>query len=302
MSSSEPHNFKSVVQQKLYFYYFQRLKPISVYEKSNPGCFSNNHFCGHLFAFAEQARFTAPSPQIESILRIGTLNLNYQNTNAEKISRLLLETNFDLLVVLEWQGKNLDLNILKSARYTVFLNEPRMGTHGVCIVGKNRLNLKASLIPSPVQGSCAIPVATARFTINDRHVSILGIHAPPPVPKCKKTTIATLQKICFWIDQGVLKRNIGVAVAEDAVIIAGDLNMHPFHPVMACFEKSGLQDVFREGFLRLMPTWTPGFLVPAMVRIDYIFSSSVFDVSASYSFSAPGSDHRGIMADLKIKD
>jgi endonuclease/exonuclease/phosphatase (EEP) superfamily protein YafD len=245
---------------------------------------------------------TLPLPaNNNSILRVGTINLNYENKSSTEVSKSLIKTDFDILVILEWQGKNLDLKKLDNAGYKVFLNQPRKGTHGVCIVGKNSWNLQTSLIPSPVLGPCPMPIATARFKLNNQNITLLGVHVPPPVPTCKETTIPTIQKICSWIEKGVLKQNIGIGKKGDTVIIAGDLNMYPCHPQMNCFKEAGLQDIFEEGSWRFRPTWSPKGLFPAIIRLDYIFSSSIFAVSDSYSFTVPGSDHRGVIGDLKVR-
>lgn len=244
---------------------------------------------------------TLPLPMNNSsIFRVGTINLNYENKSPSEVSKSLIKTDSDILVILEWQGKNLDLKRLKEAGYKVFLNKPQIGTHGICIIGKNSRNIHVSLIESPVKGPCPIPIATARFKMNNRDITLLGIHVPPPVSACEKTTIPTIQEICSWIEKGVLNQNIGVGKKGDVVIIAGDLNMFSFHPQMSCFEESGLQDIVEEGSWRLNPTWSPKGLLPAMLRIDYIFVSSLFEVTDSYNFTVPASDHRGVIGDIKF--
>jgi len=127
---------------------------------------------------------------------------------------------------------------------------------------------------------------------------VLGVHAPPPISTCKGTTIPTLETICSWVRDGVLQRDVGAGKTGDVVIIAGDFNMYPFHPVFHRFKEVGLRDVFREANWRLGLTWKPLSWLPPMVRIDYILTGKHFQTVNAYVFNIPGSDHRGVAGDL----
>jgi len=253
-----------------------------------------------LLSFPDQVPL--PVKNNNSILRIGTANLYYNNEFPEAASETLIKTDFDILLGLEWRGDNLDLKILQRNGYKVFLNKPEVGTHGLFIAGKKSWNLKTDLISSPVKGPCSMPIATARFNVNNQPVTLLGVHAPPPISVCKETTVPTIRKICSWVEGGVLNRNTGAGRKGDTVIIAGDLNTYPVHPVMNCFDKAGLKDIYAsgEGSWRLAPTWSPTASLPAILRIDYIFSGLNIEIKSAYNFTVTGSDHRGVLGDLEI--
>ncbi len=241
-----------------------------------------------------------PEKKSPEIIRIAAVNLNYTNPRAKEVAEALLQTGFDLLIGLECTGKNININRLKKKGYRVVLDYPRRGTHGICIIAKQSLPLTTKVVSSPVAGPCAIPIGTARLQLKERYIVVLGVHAPPPISTCKGTTIPTLETICSWVRDGVLQRDVGAGEAGDIVVIAGDFNMYPFHPVFHRFKEAGLKDVFRVANWRLGLTWRPVNWLPPMVRIDYILTGKHFKIVNAYVFNIPGSDHRGVAGDLMI--
>ena len=66
------------------------------------------------------------------------------------------------------------------------------------------------------------------------------------------------------------------------------------------FVYSGLQDAYSTINWRPGPTWSPFWWLPALFRLDYILVSSRMNISDSGIFNLPGSDHRGVFADIEI--
>jgi endonuclease/exonuclease/phosphatase (EEP) superfamily protein YafD len=82
------------------------------------------------------------------------------------------------------------------------------------------------------------------------------------------------------------------------VIVLGDLNATPFAPAYADFVRaSGLQDASTAA--RWQPTWMAGFW-PLALRIDYVFASPGLCVESSGVGPAIGSDHRPVVAQLRL--
>ncbi len=65
---------------------------------------------------------------------------------------------------------------------------------------------------------------------------------------------------------------------------------------------TGLKDAYRETNWRPGPTWSPFNWLPSILRIDYIFVSSIITAKSAWTLSLPGSDHRGVIADIEITD
>ncbi len=233
-------------------------------------------------------------------LRIGLANLNFKNDRVAQISEILNEINSDVLIILEWTGNNLALDVLKHHRYRLALNEPRSGTHGICIIVKDYLKTQASLVQSPVKGPCRLPIGQVRFYHNNKPVSLFGVHAPPPIRTCRDTTEPTLKALSSWVSDGIVRQDIGIAQKGDYAIIVGDMNTLSVQPSIKYFENSGLRDSYSTINWPPGPTWSPFSWFPALVRLDYIFVSSKFNISDSGIFNLPGSDHRGVFADIEV--
>jgi hypothetical protein len=243
--------------------------------------------------------FSLPSKSIDTI-RIGVANLDYKNRKAFPLTKEIIDTNCDIFIALEWSGTNLDRALLKNSNYKISLNERRKGTHGVCVFAKNSLNIQSGLAESPIKGPCQIPIAIVRFTKENINFSLLGLHAPPPVKNCKNTTAPTLKAISDWIDDGVLQKKIDAGNVGDYIIVAGDFNTLPGNSSMKKFPLSGLKDAYKNTNWRPGPTWSPSFWIPSLVRIDYIFVPDRVKLVDCWTIRLPGSDHRGIVADIDI--
>ncbi len=238
-------------------------------------------------------------PRDSDAFRMAVANIHFENSHGNEISESLLNTGSDLLILFEWTGKNLNLKPLKARGYTIVLNEPRRGVHGVIVIAKHPEIRDAVLLPAPVRGPCPIPLAAIRVHWKGKFVTILGVHAPPPVPACKETTEPTLQAIASWVQGGRLVRPVGSGDAGEPVIIAGDLNVSPFNSVLQELSEAGLQDAYSTTSWRPGPTWAPRPWLPACVRIDYIWIPKGFRTLNAHVAPLPGSDHRGVVIDMQ---
>ncbi|MCP4163166.1 MAG: hypothetical protein GY760_24150 [Deltaproteobacteria bacterium] len=113
----------------------------------------------------------------KEVIRIGIANLYFKNKERDSISNTLNKANFDILVSLEWTGHNLDLSTLAKSGYKTILNVQRQGTHGICVIAKENMNIQSSLIRSPVKDPCRIPLSISRFSWMDKKISLVGVHA-----------------------------------------------------------------------------------------------------------------------------
>ena len=82
------------------------------------------------------------------------------------------------------------------------------------------------------------------------------------------------------------------------MIVAGDINMTPWSPVMADFLATTSLASVRSGrgTLPTWPAWSPVLRVP----IDHIFYSPAFAVESVDRIPVRGSDHIGLVSRLTI--
>ncbi len=233
------------------------------------------------------------------VLRVFTANIMAGNDQGGEATKVICAGRPHVIILLEYTGRNADLDLLRRKGYEIALESAEPGTHGICVLTRGfQDGVSAQLIASPVKGPCRIPIATLRIRYKQTYYTIFGLHAPPPIPDCKNTTDPTLRVLATWIGNGRLLKNVGAGRKGDPVIIAGDFNVFSSNSAFRGLKSCGLADTYEKTNWRHGPTYSPSTFLPAAVRIDYILSS--LPPLSAKTIHLPGSDHRGVVADLKL--
>lgn len=223
------------------------------------------------------------------------MNVSADNILPTSLQNNLILSKPDIIVIIEWTGNNLDLQKFARAGYQTILNHPRKKVHGICIL--SRLNCVSTILEAPIKTPCTLPLGQFRFNWQNKHFTLLAIHAPPPAPSCKGTTSSYLETIADWIEQGKLSSNIGIGKKDDIVLIAGDLNSLSFGDGVNTLRKKQLNDSHAKHHF-IAPTWKPFKQFPYLARIDYILFSSELKLTITKRFIINNSDHLGLLTDL----
>jgi endonuclease/exonuclease/phosphatase (EEP) superfamily protein YafD len=232
-------------------------------------------------------------------LRVATANLAFDNARVEQVSVTLGGLDPDVLIVLEWTGKNLNLDRASGPDLGIVLDAPSPSPHGVLVLARRTLDALAVLAPTPVPGPCPMPIATVRLRAGHEWISLLGVHAPPPIEECEETNLPTLRFFAELVDRGRLVNDLGAGRRGDRVLLAGDLNASPASPGLGWLRNAGLVDFQARDRWIPRATWASA-VGPHLVRLDYVLGSSEVDVLGSWTVDLPGSDHRAVIADLRI--
>lgn len=233
-------------------------------------------------------------------LRIATANVYLSNPRPSDLVQRLIGIDPDILLILEFTPDNLPLKRFSGSDLRPVLVDPHPGTGGICVLAGPRVETSAMVIPSPFPSPCAMPMATLRVKVNGFRLSILGIHAPPPVAVCQKTNGPTLAAIGSWIQNGRLRTSVGVTRTHDPVLVAGDFNALPTFRQFRRFSSVGLIPSQDRSRLRRVGTWSPAWWFPSGARIDYILTPEELPVLDTWVIGLPGSDHRAVVADIRI--
>lgn len=133
------------------------------------------------------------------------------------------------------------------------------------------------------------PGATAR--IADRDVVVRVVH---PFRTSRYTAAA------YRRDYGALTEHLDSLDRATPTVVLGDFNASRDH---AAFRRL-LGDRWRDapeiagsGFVR---TWSPRYWVPALMQLDHVLVDRRFGVRGTEVVRLPGSDHRGLIADLVL--
>ncbi len=134
-----------------------------------------------------------------------------------------------------------------------------------------------------------VPAITISIPLNSSTVELLAVHTIPPVSGAlAQTRNAQLREAATRI-----------SASASHQIIAGDLNITPWSPPFkALLESTGLRDSrIGHGYLASWPAGLGVFGIP----IDHVLVSSGLDVTKLESLDTGGSDHRALLATLKIR-
>jgi endonuclease/exonuclease/phosphatase (EEP) superfamily protein YafD len=246
---------------------------------------------------------TGPPPtgrRGDRVLRIATANIHIRNRSPEAVAERVAGVRPDLLVVLECGLANLSLPRLARADLRPVLLEQQDGTGGICVLAAPRISAAAALAPAPFDSPCAMPAATVRIDTDAGGISVLGVHAPPPLAVCQGATGPTLAGLASWIEDGRMRVDVGAAQAGDPVVVAGDLNSFPFSEGVRRLEALGLASGQNRTRRRRVGTWSPAPWMPRAARIDYVlFPPGIVPID-TWVVDLPGSDHRALVADARI--
>ncbi len=231
-------------------------------------------------------------------LRLMSMNITAGNKLSTDDQEAMLQSEPDIIVLVEWTGDNLDLSKFEKAGYSQIINHPRKVVHGLCILSK--LEGRATIIESPVETPCALPIGQFRFEFEDRFYCLFAIHAPPPVLSCQGTNASYLQEIATWLSEGRLNQDKDIGMRNDLVLLAGDFNTLPKTASIDAFKAAGFSDYFHPYNLS-KATWKPMNSIPYLARIDYILFPDELLCKEQFRFEIKKSDHLGLIADFALK-
>ncbi len=236
----------------------------------------------------------------EDTVRVGAINLGYQNTQPDPAGRALAHALADVILLQEWTGRNISPTRLTEADLRVVLSDGRDGTHGSALLARPNLVQAASTAQPPWTGNCVTPLLTVRLDIEGRKIGIVGVHGPPPVLNCRRSRKPYLRAIARLVENGRLRESVGVIPAGTPVLLVGDLNALGWEEPLRSMDDRGLTDAFDAGSWRLGPTWSPGWWSPSLVAIDYLWMPQEACARKAWTLSVLGSDHRAVVADISF--
>jgi len=216
-------------------------------------------------------------------LTVATANVRYSNQDHGRFLAWLDAEPADLVVVQEvtaaWAH---DLAARRGYRYRHVLT--REDPYGIAILSRWPLEA-VSLVDLAGDGR---PSLGAVVAVDGRRLQVYGLHTHWPItPSLARARDEAL--------------HVAAALARDAtlpVVLLGDLNLTPYSPPFdRLLGDSGLRDVMQgQGW---QPTWRAGFW-PLALRIDHVLVSSDLCVEDATVGPAVGSDHRPVLARLRL--
>lgn len=221
--------------------------------------------------------------KLVSLESIELHSIVYFNSNQKALEHsqedLLLKSEPEILVIVEWQGNNIRLDQWEAAGYHINLNQPDPFTFGCLVLSKH--DIRFEIIHPNLSENCPYPLFLGSLKYNGQHFLISPIHFPPPLPHCN---FSTTQYLDFLnIKLGALK------TPYDHMLLVGDFNMMNI--------PDGIQTLKSLGFKNLTSsidfTWRPLPLFPSLLRLDYAWSTN--PNSKVGRIKLKGIDHYGLI-------
>jgi len=215
-------------------------------------------------------------PAPEDPTRVTIANVFRYNRTAAAAERSLLEGSTDLLAVIEVPNERFHRDITKAAR--ALPHDVERGWASVW----SRWELGEP-------DELAIP-----------HADVLRLTVGRPASPFVLYLVHGDNPIGSWSfsDQRAMTDRLLDAIEAERlpVVLGGDLNISDRTSSYRAIE-SELRDAMRTGGFA-ESTYAGGAWQPALLRIDHLFVSSAWCASAPSTFEVPGSDHRGIRAEV----
>ncbi|WP_237319451.1 endonuclease/exonuclease/phosphatase family protein [Streptomyces sp. JJ36] len=140
----------------------------------------------------------------------------------------------------------------------------------------------------PVPGTLTMPGALVEF--GGATVRVQVAHPMPPL----------FRSVGPWRRELGALRDYAAAHRAEPLLMAGDFNASQDHAAFRALLETGLRDAARlEGRSRT-PTWPTATAPPLGAQIDHVLVSEEFEVRDAVFLDLRGSDHRALLADVKL--
>lgn len=255
------------------------------------------------FTFEYGQRFLPQAAVSGPRLRVMSWNILYNNTNMHDIVHAIEREQPDIIAIQELaKPQSYALSKTLEELYPYQLLKPSDNTSGLGIFSRFPIT---EGFPSRLSGPpCRCQHAFIALTT--QNIEIINVH--PHIPHIYTRYFRTI-KLPTGLDiapqrdtfDELLKR---IQLRTSPLLVLGDLNTTERQQPYAEL-RPYLNDAFREAGWGLGLTYPQQYhlgllLVPAFMRLDYIFYSAEWKAQASWTHTAPGSDHAYVVADLVL--
>jgi endonuclease/exonuclease/phosphatase (EEP) superfamily protein YafD len=221
-------------------------------------------------------------------LRVAVVNVNaFSPLDAAQIEAWAAGLQLDALVAVERRGAEIDGMVRVADDFEARLPRPSHHSAAWC-----RAGLGCAADVSPQIGSPTMQMPVVRLHLPAVGRCLVGLHAPPPVPKDPTGLRPHLEALADVIASGRLARAYGPCPAGAGVVVAGDLNHVPGSWAARLLLDRGLTDALA-GAGAFGATWPGGGGFPDLpvFRLDHVLVGDA-EVGGLTRLRVPGSDHR----------
>ncbi|MDP9404459.1 MAG: endonuclease/exonuclease/phosphatase family protein, partial [Actinomycetota bacterium] len=218
-------------------------------------------------------------------LRVATANLFLDNRRIAETGKRLLAAGADVVLLQEVTPSHAQGLRELLAAYPYRFVDAREGAFGSAILSRFPM-LGAE--QTPVAGH---PLTRARLDVNGQEVQVWNVHPPAPRDGASRRILGAQLR-------DVARR---ASATEAALVVAGDFNATRWSPELARLRSAGLTDAHEATHRGLAATWPADRMVPPFLLLDHVLVSSGLRVASVAELAAGASDHRPVVADLRLQ-
>ena len=230
------------------------------------------------------ARSTSAGPSV-AVLNV---NAYSPDTDPGALFALLADEHVQLVVILERRFDDVTGFVRVADDFAG--NWPRP-SHHTAVYAPPGSSIQARVTEQLGSPTMAMPVAIA--WLEEPGVCVLGLHAPPQVPKNATGMAPYISWLVDRLEGGRVARDLAPCALGAPVVLAGDFNLVAGSGPFERLQAAGLRDVLAGAGLFGL-TWPSGGGWPdfPVFRLDHVLAGPV-DVTDLRKVRVPGSDHQG---------
>lgn len=218
-------------------------------------------------------------------LKVMSANLNQYNAATQGTARVIARHRPDVVLLIEWSPVNapalLASGVLDGYPHRVERMDP-VGSDGLALFSR----LPLTDVQVPVVAGRQVVLATVGGAVR-----LAGVHTHSPVNPVKAASRR----------QQLRQLPALLAGSPLPLVVAGDFNATSAHRRFTdLLERTGLRDAQDEAGTGWAATWPADREVPPLVRPDHVLVGPEVQVLRAWAGYASGSDHRPVLADLRV--
>ncbi len=224
------------------------------------------------------------TPTGKADFRVVSANVLTSNHDMKAALADIVAADADVILLQEYSNR-WHLGMSRLNAYPHRIEEVRTDAFGMAIVSKRPLT-KARTVEAE-----GVPWIEANTEIDGVSVRLVTVHAMPPV---------SARAHWMWVAQ--LRQLLALMQTQaGATVIAGDLNLTRHSPTFRELLAAGFHTAHAECGRSALRTWPTALPIPPL-RPDHIFLSEELQCVGLRQTAGFGSDHRGIVADLALRE
>jgi hypothetical protein len=239
-------------------------------------------------------------PEEDEGLLIVATNVQAYSDVLDPLEEALAELDADLIVTMEMREPAVPGKVEGMVRtgdnYEADL--PRV-SHGTAVFCRRGRLCQTRVTGEIGAAGCTMPMSITRF---EGRMCVVGIHAPPPAPKCALGLQPYVDEVVRHLDRGRVQGAWGPCEDQDPALVIGDLNFVPGSRVHRKLLNTGLRDALVWQGL-WANSWPAGGGWPnfPFFRLDQFLVGEPLTVRSPRLFKLPDADHRAIRARVEVK-